>query len=163
MSIELLARKTGIDYRLLSRRRTVVGATGEETSPAPHPTGRNGTSQEPQTNGNHSYECLYDILRSDTPETEKPLALQRYKFKIVRLHGTRRSTTLLDLNDHDKLDGEEPSLFHVLKLFRRREGRRSDKYRTYLALLTPDPRTLPTFLWHTCVRNTVQSTRTRNP
>ena len=39
--------------------------------------------------GNHFYECLYDILRSNDSATDKVPALQRYKAKLVRLHAER--------------------------------------------------------------------------
>ena len=39
---------------------------------------------------------------------------------------------------------------------------RSDKYRTRMAILTPDPRTLPICLWYTCVGSTDQLTRTQS-
>jgi hypothetical protein len=45
---------------------------------------------------NHLYECLYDILRGETPETEKYYTLQRYKAKIVNLHSMKRAKILLD-------------------------------------------------------------------
>jgi hypothetical protein len=54
-------------------------------------------------------------LRSDTPKTEKFPALRRIKAKIVRLYASRKAKILLDTNDHDKMDGEERSLYHVLK------------------------------------------------
>jgi len=56
---------------------------------------------------NHLYDCLYHILRSDTPETEKFPALQRIKAKIVRPHASRKAKILLDTNDHDKMDREK--------------------------------------------------------
>ena len=71
----------------------------------------------------HLYECLYDIIQGHTPETEKFQALQRYKAKIVRLHSKRRANILLDTHAHDRMETEEPSLFHVLKLRRRRADR----------------------------------------
>jgi hypothetical protein len=72
---------------------------------------------------NHLYDCIYDILRSNAPETEKLPALQRYEAKLVRLHATRRDKILPDTQDHGKIGGEEPSLFHVLNILRRREVR----------------------------------------
>jgi hypothetical protein len=70
---------------------------------------------------NHLYECLYDILKSTAPATEKLPALQRYKAKLVRLHAERWNTLLLDTQEHDIIEGEEPSFFQVLRILRRRE------------------------------------------
>jgi hypothetical protein len=72
---------------------------------------------------NNLYACIYDVLRSDTPDAAKLPALQRYKAKLIRLHARRIEGVKLDNNAHDKLDGEEPTLFHFLKQIRRREAR----------------------------------------
>jgi hypothetical protein len=71
----------------------------------------------------HLYECIYDILSSNIPATERFNALQRYKAKLVRLHATRRNQILLDVRENDKVQDEEPSLFHVLRMRRRRAAR----------------------------------------
>ena len=62
------------------------------------------------------------MLRSDIPETGILPASQRYNAKIVRLHATRRGKTL-QTHDHDKMEGDESSFFHVLKMLRRWDGR----------------------------------------
>ena len=69
---------------------------------------------------NHLHECLYDIIRSDMPEADKFLELKRYKAKLVQLQATRRERTMLDTSEHDRMDVEEPSFFHLLKTLRRR-------------------------------------------
>ena len=48
-------------------------------------------------------------------ETEKFLELNRYKAKFVQLHATRREKTMLDTSEQERMDEEEPSLFHLLK------------------------------------------------
>jgi hypothetical protein len=72
---------------------------------------------------NHLYECLYGIIRSAVPETDKFLELKRYKAKLVQLHAMRRENIMLDTSDYDKMDDEEPSLYHLLKTLRRRDTR----------------------------------------
>jgi len=72
---------------------------------------------------NHLYQCIYDILLSDIPEPAKLPALQRYKAKIVRLHERRMEKVVLDNSAQDKMEDEEPSLFHILKMVKRRETR----------------------------------------
>ena len=72
---------------------------------------------------NHLYECLYDVLRSNTPAKDKLPALQRYKAKLVRLHVERANKALLDTGEHDLLEGEEPTLYQVLRILKRRECR----------------------------------------
>jgi hypothetical protein len=62
----------------------------------------------------HLYECLYDIIRSDIPETIKFLELQRYNAILVELHAMPKEKLLLDTRDYDRVDDEEPSLYHLL-------------------------------------------------
>ena len=72
---------------------------------------------------NHLCQCIYDILGSDIPEPAKLPALQCYKAKIVRLHARRMEKVMLDNNVQDKMEDEEPFLFHILKMIKRRETR----------------------------------------
>jgi len=72
---------------------------------------------------NHLYECLYDILRGEAPETNKYNTLQRYKAKIVNLHSRKRAKILLDTHAHDKMEEEDPTVYHVVQQRRRRELR----------------------------------------
>jgi hypothetical protein len=93
---------------------------------------------------NHLYECLYDILRSTILNTDNRPALQRYKAKLVRLHAARRNKTLLDTQEHDRLDGEEPSLFHVMKMHKSRVAREIRKFtdtqgNTHISFVTLPP------------------------
>ena len=122
----------------------VVGAVCEEANPAPHSTGRYRASQKPETRRNHLYEYLYNILRSDAHETEKFPALRRIKAKIVRLHASRKAKILVDTN-LDKMDCEEPSLYHVLKMRRRHNVREIGHVKDSHGN-TPHPTKLPTLL-----------------
>jgi hypothetical protein len=58
---------------------------------------------------NHLYLCLYDILKSTAPATENLPALQRYKAKLVRLYAEQRNKLLMDTQENDILEDEEPS------------------------------------------------------
>ena len=49
--------------------------------------------------------------------------LQRYKARIVRLQTQRMHRPTLDTNSNDKMEGEEPTVFHFLKISRRRNMR----------------------------------------
>jgi len=42
---------------------------------------------------------------------------------LVRLHAERANKTLLDTKEQDLLEGEEPSLFQVLRILKQRESR----------------------------------------
>jgi hypothetical protein len=69
------------------------------------------------------YECIYDILRSIALATVSFTDLQRYKAKLVRLLAARKSKILLDIREKDKLENEEPSLFHFVRIRWRRAAR----------------------------------------
>jgi hypothetical protein len=72
---------------------------------------------------NHLYECLYDILKANIPEADKLPALQKHKAKIVQLHARRRAKILHDTHTRDRMDDEDPTLYHVLRLHKRRDTR----------------------------------------
>jgi len=62
------------------------------------------------------YDCLYDILHSSMPQEDKWPVLQKFKEKIVKLHVDRLQTMLLETDEKDRIDSEEPTLDHVLKM-----------------------------------------------
>jgi len=72
---------------------------------------------------NYLYECICDILHSSMPQEDKWPALQKYKEKIVKLHADRLQTLSLDTDEKDRMDSEEPTLYHVLKMQKRRTAR----------------------------------------
>jgi hypothetical protein len=72
---------------------------------------------------NHLYACMYETLNSDDTHEGKLQKLNRYKAKIVRLHAQRTEQIMLDQSTYDKIQDEQPSLFHLLKQNQRREAR----------------------------------------
>ena len=72
---------------------------------------------------NHLYECIYIVLQRD-PSTQnlRPI-LNRLKAKIVRLHSIRMQRFLLDTEEADRLESERPTLYHTIKMKRRRSQR----------------------------------------
>jgi hypothetical protein len=93
---------------------------------------------------NNLYECLYDIIRSDIPETHKLLELQLYKAKLVPLHALRREKILLDTSEYDRMDDEEPPLYH-LKTLRRRDTRAIPQVQDSLGNITTRPQDISNF------------------
>jgi exonuclease III len=71
----------------------------------------------------HLMECVYDILRCNAPPAERFRSLQRYKAKLVRLHATRNDTALLDIREDDHLEGEDTSIYQILRMRKRRAAR----------------------------------------
>jgi len=53
---------------------------------------------------NNLHECLYEKTRSDIPDINKFLEVQRYKEKRVQLHATRREKTILNTIKHERMD-----------------------------------------------------------
>jgi hypothetical protein len=70
---------------------------------------------------NRLYEYVYDILKANIPEADKLPALQKYEAKIVQLHARRKAKILFDTHTKDRIDDEDLSLYHVLKLHKRRD------------------------------------------
>jgi hypothetical protein len=98
---------------------------------------------------NHRYRCISDILHSDAPEAAKLRAFQRYKAKIVPLHAMRMEKVLLDNTAHDQMDGEEPTIFHILKMDKRRESRAIRHVQGQQGnIVTRHPDVLNTFVTH---------------
>jgi hypothetical protein len=82
---------------------------------------------------NYCYTCMYDVIRSDTPEERKLLVLKQYKARIVRLNSQRSNRVMMDTATHDKMEGEEPTFFHLIKTSRRRIMREISRYVTLVA------------------------------
>jgi len=99
---------------------------------------------------NHLYECIYDILRNNTPPDEKLPEIKRYKTKLVKLHTLRTEKVMLDKSAKDRIDGEESKLFHKLKIQKRREARTIHQVRDTIGNITESPKdiiqTLVTYL-----------------
>jgi hypothetical protein len=72
---------------------------------------------------NYYYTCMYDVIQSNTPDERKSLMLRQYKARIVRLHLQRCNRAVLDTATNDKIEGEEPSLFHLIRISGRRSMR----------------------------------------
>jgi hypothetical protein len=73
---------------------------------------------------NHLYTCIYDIQKQDIPPEMKIAALNRYRAKLVRLQALRTEQLLLDTSERDKMDGEEPTLYQLIKVKKSRESRK---------------------------------------
>ena len=69
---------------------------------------------------NFYYEALYAILQETHQHETSPL--KQPKARIVRLHSTGQRR-VLGISELDKFAGEEPTLYHLLKMRRRQESR----------------------------------------
>jgi hypothetical protein len=66
--------------------------------------------QEHKMMEDHLYQRIYDIQQSDSLPAEKLSVLNKYKAKLVRLKHHQLEKLMLDTNDHDRIEGEEPTL-----------------------------------------------------
>ena len=69
------------------------------------------------------YAATYDLLRDPGHDASKLTALRGLQAKIIRHNSSHRKRLLVDTSDHDRLAGEDPSLYHLIKARRRHENR----------------------------------------
>jgi hypothetical protein len=71
---------------------------------------------------NFYYAAIYDLLGDPGHDASKLTALRGLKAKIIRLNSSHRKILQVDTSDQDRLAGEDPSLYHLIKPRRRREN-----------------------------------------
>jgi hypothetical protein len=74
--------------------------------------------------GEHLYTCLYEVMRSTMPPEKKRAKLQRYKARLIQHNATKPSRAFLQMAQKDLLEGETPSLYHIIRNNRRRSTKR---------------------------------------
>jgi len=102
---------------------------------------------------NFYYEAIYDILKNTHSHGTKVATLKRLKARILRLHSMEQRRVFLDNGEHDRLAGEEPTLYHILKRRRRQKSkmihRVQDNHGNLHKTTTTDIiRTFTTFMRH---------------
>ena len=98
---------------------------------------------------NHLYTCIYNIKQSNMSPDQKLAALNRYKTKLVRLQARKTEPLQLDVNERDRMEGEEPSLYHLIKASKRREARTIRRIQDQGGRTTDDPQEIERiFLTH---------------
>jgi len=75
------------------------------------------------------YTAIYDIVREPAQHSDKMVRLKSIKAKIVRLNNTYRHRVMLNTAEHDRIEGESPTLHHLLKRRKRQENRMISKIR----------------------------------
>jgi len=63
---------------------------------------------------------MYDVLNANSTYGEEVPALSRLKAKIVKLHSDRLTNFLRDTNEKDRVEGEKPTLYHILQMQKQR-------------------------------------------
>jgi hypothetical protein len=89
---------------------------------------------------NFYYECLNDILREANIHGANILALNHIKAKIVKLHSTRLQTSFLDTTEADQLAAEQPTLFQLIQMQKRRTARTVRSVRDDIGFIQTSPK-----------------------
>jgi hypothetical protein len=72
---------------------------------------------------NFYFSCIYELLQGDATHAATQSQLNRLKAKLVCLQHRNLQKKLLDSDEADRVEGESPSLYTVLRMKRRREER----------------------------------------
>jgi hypothetical protein len=64
--------------------------------------------------------CIYDVLHDNSAHEEKVTELNRYKARIVQFQNDRVKLMLLETDETDKMEAENPTLFYVLRMQKRK-------------------------------------------
>ena len=83
----------------------------------------------------HLRETAADCRKADTRTV-----LQKLKAKIVRLHDIRLNQLLIDNNAAERFEGEQPTMYNVLQMRRRRNERTITALRDQEGITQTTPR-----------------------
>ena len=72
---------------------------------------------------NFYYNAICNKLNEPTNHETTSITLKHFKAKITRLHHAELRRILLDNGEQDVLEGEEPSIYHILKARKRQVAR----------------------------------------
>jgi exonuclease III len=74
-----------------------------------------GRKRDRRAMENFYYAAIYDLLNTTNEHTSTAITLKHLKAQIIRLHHKELQSIFLDNNDQDKIDGEEPTIYHIIK------------------------------------------------
>jgi hypothetical protein len=69
------------------------------------------------------YDAIYDVISSDESHQRKVVALNKLKAKITRLNHHNNKRIFIDNHELDVVDGEKPSIFHIIRAMKRKDSR----------------------------------------
>jgi len=72
---------------------------------------------------NFYYTVIYDVLQGNDPQIVKKQTLRKLNAKITRLNSIYSQRFVVDMGDQYRLQGEEPSLLHLIKARKRQASR----------------------------------------
>jgi hypothetical protein len=124
----------------------------------------------------HLYTCIYDTLKHDTSPNKKRAALNRYRAKLFRLQARRTEYLRLDTSEPGIIDGEETTLFYLIKSTKRREARMIRRTQDQRGRITDGPTEIaqifvahlkdkysPTDVSYSCVLEMLKAIRPNTP
>ena len=97
-------------------------------------------SREHRAMVNFCYTCIYEVLQQAAPDDTILPTLNRLKAKLVHLQSVRLQKLLIDNNDSDRLEREEPTHYNVFQMQKRREERTIYGLRDKDGILQTTPR-----------------------
>jgi len=71
------------------------------------------------SDGKIYYEVIYSILTNSPDHERTAMTLKHLKTKITRLNNVERQSICLDNDERDRIEGEEPSLYHLIRAKKR--------------------------------------------
>jgi hypothetical protein len=71
---------------------------------------------------NFYYEATYKLLQTPADHATKAAKLKHLKAKVTRLHHEEQKCLFLSNEDRNRLEGENPSVYHLLKARKRQES-----------------------------------------
>jgi hypothetical protein len=99
----------------------MVGAPRETPSANLQPTTRGEKEKGHEKDGEPFVNMHLRNSKLQMPHAKNRQLLQQYKTKIIRIHSSRHRTVMLDMNEPDTLEGEEITLYELLKIQVRKE------------------------------------------
>jgi hypothetical protein len=71
----------------------------------------------------NTYDAIYDTVIGNANQEMKAVMLKKLKANITRLHFTEKKRIFLDNHELDVVEGEDPSIFHIIRAMIRQETR----------------------------------------
>ena len=68
-------------------------------------------------------DAIYNVLNNSTNHAMTAITLKQLKAKITRLHHLEKQWIFLDNDEHDMIEGEEQSLYHLIRARKRQDAR----------------------------------------
>jgi hypothetical protein len=82
------------------------------------------------------YDAIYEMVTGNESSEIKTVQLKKLKAKITRLHTKENKRFFLDNNHIDVVEGEDPSIIHIIRALRRQHMRLITTFETGMGMCT---------------------------